>query len=70
VGLVPINEGLLVTRELQRVMRQAMLQAPDEMKEYIEAETNEQPPPRFEVAHNEDSRVCISTQLRHADSAL
>jgi hypothetical protein len=70
VGLVLINEGLRVTEELQRVMRQAMLQAPDDMKEYIEAETNEQPPPRFEVARDDNSRVCIGTQLRHADSVF
>jgi hypothetical protein len=69
VGLVSINEGLLVARELQRVMRQAMLQAPGDMKDYIEAETNEQPP-RFEVAHDENSQVCIGTQLRHADSVF
>jgi hypothetical protein len=51
-------------------MRQAMLQAPGDMKDYIEAETNEQPPPRFEVAHDENSQVCIGTQLRHADSVF
>jgi hypothetical protein len=51
-------------------MRQAMLHAPDEMKESIEAETNEQPQPRFEVASEDNSRVCIGTQLRHANSVF
>jgi hypothetical protein len=51
-------------------MRQAMLQAPDDMKEYIEGEPNEQTTSYFEVAREENSRVCIDTQLRHADSVF
>jgi hypothetical protein len=70
MGLVSRNEGLLVARELHRIMRQAMLHAPGEMKESIEAETNEQPQPRFEVVSEDNSRVCIGTQLRHADSVF
>lgn len=51
-------------------MRQAMLHASDDMKEYVEGETSDQTTSQFEVAREENTRVCIDTRLRHADSVF